>query len=97
IVQGGTGTYQNYYTIDTASDADTRPYLTGVVYSDLNNNGKYDIGEGLGGVSVTVQGAGTTATYTSGGYSMQLNPGTYSVTFSGAGLPAAIGQQVTVG
>src|SRR5262249_49480568 len=36
IVQGGSGTYGNYYTIDTAVTADTRPFLTGVVYNDTN-------------------------------------------------------------
>jgi uncharacterized protein YkwD len=97
IVQGGTGIYQDYYTLDTAFGSDTRPYLTGVVYSDLNHNGKYDVGEGLGGVTVNVQGVGAIATYGSGGYSLQLNPGTYNVTFSGGGLSASIGRQVSVG
>jgi hypothetical protein len=97
IVQNGSGTYQDYYTIDTAQGTDTRPYLTGVVYDDLNGNGKYDIGEGLGGVTVTAQGGGSTTTFDAGGYSLQLNPGTYTVTFSGGGLPASVSQTVSVG
>jgi uncharacterized protein YkwD len=97
IVLNGSGTYQDYYTIDTAEGGDTRPYLTGVVYDDLNGNGKYDIGEGLGGVTVTVQGAGSTTTFDTGGYSLQLNAGTYTVTFSGGGLPASVTESVSVG
>ncbi len=96
IVQNGTGAYKDYYTIDTAVNSDTRPYLTGVVFSDANRNGKYDPGEGLGGVTVTVQGAGATTTFGSGGYSLQLNPGTYAVTFNG-GLTSAVTKTVSVG
>lgn len=88
VVLGGTGPYQNYYTIDTAASTDGRPFLTGVVYYDTNHNGRYDIGEGLGGVTVAVAGVGSIATWGSGGYSLQLNPGTYTVTFSGPGLAA---------
>jgi uncharacterized protein YkwD len=96
IVQNGSGTYQNYYTIDTAL-GDPRPYLTGVVYADNNGNGRYDSGEGLGGVTVAVQGVGSVVTFDTGGYSLQLNPGTYTVTFSGAGLSAPVTQTVSVG
>jgi hypothetical protein len=91
--QAGVGIIQNlgpwgfYYTLDTARTADPRPFLTGVVFKDLNKNGRYDIGEGLGGVTVSVSAngvkVGSTTTWASGGYSLQLNPGTYTVTVSG--------------
>jgi uncharacterized protein YkwD len=97
IVQNGTGAYQDYDTIDTSATTDTRPYLTGVVYGDANHNGLYDAGEGLGGVTVAVQGAGSTTTFGSGGYSLQLSPGTYTVTFSGGGLAAPATRTVSVG
>jgi hypothetical protein len=97
IVQNGAGAYKDYYTIDTALGTDPRPYLTGVVYADLNGNGKYDLGEGLGGVTVTVQGVGSTTTFDAGGYSLQVNPGAYTVTFSGGGLSAPVTRAVTVG
>ncbi len=97
IVQNGSGTYQDYYTIDTALGADTRPFLTGVVYNDANHNGKYDLGEGLGGVTVSVQGAGSVTTFDIGGYSLQVNPGTYTVTFSGGALGAPVTQTVSIG
>jgi uncharacterized protein YkwD len=97
IVLNGSGPYGDYFTIDTAQTSDTRPYLTGVVYNDANHNGKYDVGEGLGGVTVAVAGVGSTVTFGSGGYSLQLNPGTYNVTVSGPGLPGAMTQTVSLG
>lgn len=65
------------------------PVLTGVVIDDRNGNGRYDIGEGLGGVTVTATGAaGTfaTTTWASGGYTLALPPGQYDITFSGTGI-----------
>ncbi len=97
ILQNGSGPYHDYYTIDTAISPDPRPYLTGVVYSDQNHNGRYDLGEGLGGVSVEIQGAGSTATFGTGGYSLPVSPGTYNVTFSGGGLPGAVTRIVSIG
>src|SRR5207249_1052052 len=96
VVQNGTGPYQNYYTIDTASSTDTRPILTGVAFTDSNHNGKYGIGEGLGGITVTVAGVGSVTTWASGGYSLALNPGTYTVTASGPSL-GTVSHTVTVG
>jgi uncharacterized protein YkwD len=96
IVQGS-GPYHYYYTIDSGYTADPRPFLTGVIYKDLNNNGKYDPGEGLGGVTITVSGVGTTTTFSTGGYSLQLDPGTYTVTASGGGLSGPVSRSVTVG
>jgi hypothetical protein len=96
IVLGGSGTYQDYYTIDTAAPANPLPFLTGVVFGDTNSNGRYDQGEGLGGVTITVAGVGSTTTWASGGYEMQLNPGTYQVTASGGGLAFPQMYQVTI-
>ena len=53
------------------SAASLAPYLVGVVYSDLNRNGAYDIGEGISGVKVTLEnGQYYTVTSTSGGYAL---------------------------
>ena len=53
------------------SAASLAPYLVGVVYSDLNRNGAYDIGEGIPGVKVTLEnGQYYTVTSTSGGYAL---------------------------
>ncbi|WP_306131558.1 CAP domain-containing protein [Roseivivax marinus] len=65
------------------------PQLLGVVISDGDGDDFYDMGEGLGGVTVTAEGAGgtfTTTTWNAGGYQMALAPGTYDVTFSGGPL-----------
>lgn len=66
------------------------PFVTGVVYRDLNNNGAYDPGEGLGGVTVTIANVSSYAvTASSGGYSVPVPAsGNYTVTFSGGTAPA---------
>lgn len=96
IVEKGTGTLSNYYTIDTANSADSRPFVTGVVFADRNNNGKYDLGEGLGGIAVTISGVGATTTWDSGGYSVRVNPGNYTVVASGGALTSPLSQTINV-
>ncbi len=99
IVQGGSGPLVNYYTIDTASTSDPRPFLAGVVFNDTAGSGHYAVGEGIGQVAISVSGPSTftTLTWGSGGYSLQLDPGTYTVTASGGLLTAAVTQTVTIG
>ncbi|PYI92250.1 MAG: hypothetical protein DME97_10980 [Verrucomicrobia bacterium] len=65
------------------------PFVTGVVYRDLNNNGFYEPGEGVGGVTVTVSNSNSYAvTSSSGGYSVPVpGSGTYTVTFGGGSVP----------
>jgi cysteine-rich secretory family protein len=65
------------------------PFVTGVVYRDLNNNGFYDPGEGLGGVTVSVSNVSNYAvTASSGGFSVPVpGSGNYTVTFSGGSAP----------
>lgn len=65
------------------------PFITGVVYRDLNNNGFYDPGEGVGGVTVTVANVTSYAvTANSGGYSVPVTgSGNYMATFSGGSAP----------
>ncbi len=97
IVLNGTGQYVDYYTIDTAQPTAGGVFLTGSVFNDLAGTGQYAIGEGLGGVTINVAGVGSTTSFGSGGYTIQVPPGTYSVTASGGGLSAPITQTVTVG
>lgn len=65
------------------------PFITGVVYFDVNGNGLYDPGEGVGGVTVTVaEGSFYAETSFSGGYTIPVpGNGVYEVTFSAPGLP----------
>jgi uncharacterized protein YkwD len=97
IVLNGSGSYRNYYTIDAALAADARPLITGVVFDDRNGNGEFDPGEGLPDVTITVWGVGSTTTFATGGYSIPVDPGTYTVTASGSGLIAPNQQTITVG
>ncbi len=73
-----------------ATAQNSTPFVTGVVYYDLNGNSFYDAGEGIGGISVEVSGVATKGiTALSGGYAVPVSGnGAYTVTFSGAGLPA---------
>ena len=53
--------------------ADAPAYLLGVAYRDNNGNGLYDVGEGIAGVTVTMEGgAFYTVTGESGGYALPL-------------------------
>src|SRR5207248_5632722 len=81
------------------NSAGGKAFVTGVVYNDtLNDNNFYDAGEGLGGVSIlavpTPGGSGGVAasisTFSTGGYSLPLDPGTYDITISGGGLSAPL-------
>lgn len=68
-------------------------WLLGAVYKDMDEDGFYSIGEGLGGVTVTAvsdEGTFVTNSLAEGGYQLALPAGTYTVTFSGAefGTPA---------
>jgi len=54
------------------------PFVLGVVFTDLNHDGEYDIGEGRGGVTITVQGTDDyTVTASAGGFAIPLNAGSY--------------------
>ena len=102
----GNGPLSNFYTIDTIAPSSKDPtskesFITGAVFRDSNGNGRYDVGEGLGGVQLQFrQGGkvvGTIATWDAGGYSFKVKPGTYQVTASGGSLATPITQTVRVG
>lgn len=72
-------------------------FLAGAFYEDRDGDRFYSIGEGVG--AVTVRAVGThgegvfeTRSWSSGGYSLSLPPGTYNVVATGAGL----GERTTV-
>lgn len=77
------------------------PQIIGVVIDDADGDAFYDIGEGMGGVTVTVSSStgvvATTSTWVSGGYQIEVAAGTYDVTFSGGGLLGPVTQSVTLG
>lgn len=88
---GGNTVGPQLVTQDFGNQPGARPFLTGVVYYDLNTNGAYDPGEGLRGVRVEVSGVAQYAVSAgSGGYTVPASNGGRTVTFSGFGLePAA--------
>lgn len=82
-------------TTDFASQSGNA-FLTGVAYRDaVSADHFYTPGEGLGGVTVTARRATdnavfSTTTFDSGGYALQLAPGSYAVSASGGALAAGI-------
>ena len=75
-------------TYDFGRELNDRPFITGVVYQDKNRNKFYDMGEGIRGVRVEVDGADHFAiTSKSGGYAVPVpDNGVYLVKFRGKGL-----------
>lgn len=69
------------------------PAVLGVAYDDLNNDGFYNAGEGLAGVTIELSGPGgtfTTTSLTAGGYQVKVPAGTYTATASGGSLGGTI-------
>jgi len=66
----------------------TEQFLLGVVYNDANGNNFYDIGEGIGGVTITTSNGGYYAvSSSSGGYAIPIaTSGTITVTATGPGF-----------
>ncbi len=93
VVDGVNGTPPNdvgpqLVTQDLATQPSATPFITGVVYYDLNGNGFYDVGEGIGGVTVQVPGSTYFAvTAASGGYAVPVTTnGNYAMSFTASGL-----------
>ena len=87
IVNGTSGPVgPQLVTQDFGTQTGATPFITGVVYHDLNTNSFYDLGEGLGGVVVQVSGTAFYAiTTASGGYAVPVSGnGSYTVTFTAA-------------
>ncbi len=74
-----------------ASRTDALPMVTGVAYYDVDGNGAYSVGEGIGGLQVDSPSTTyTTVTSNSGGYSLPFaTNGTYNVSFQGLGFAAS--------
>ena len=69
------------------------PVLLGVVFDDQNDDGFFNAGEGLSGVSITVRGPGgfySTTSMDAGGYQLRVAPGFWTITASGDGLTKPI-------
>lgn len=93
------GEYSGYnssmITQNFASTGQAR-FATGVVFNDLNGDGYYNPGEGVGGAAITVNGTVVGQTSAAGGYAIAMTNGTWTLGFSGAGLDGAYYQTVTM-
>ena len=98
-----TGEFRGYNAVMTTQDfakSGAASFLTGVAFADGDGDDFYDVGEGLGGVSVAARplsgAAVTTATGGAGGYEKALAAGIYEVTFSGGGLAKPLTQTLSL-
>ena len=89
-------TLRNYWAIQTGYDDIDEPFLTGVVYNDGNGNGRFDLNEGLSGVTVSVGGVPTT-TNSAGGWSIRTTSGCKTVQCSGGPFVGTSTAKFTVG
>jgi Ca2+-binding RTX toxin-like protein len=74
----------NYWAVHLTQRANPILWVTGVVYSDDNGNGRMDRGEGIADATVT-DGTAVTSTNAGGGYALPLGSGTRHLTASTRG------------
>ena len=78
-----------------------QPKFLGVAIDDRDGDDFYDIGEGLGSVSVVLHGAGgasyQTTSWSSGGWQVAAPAGTYRIVFTGAELDAPVSRIARLG
>lgn len=97
---GGTA-YNALMTTEDFAKSGSNVFVTGVTYTDGDNDDFYSIGEGAGGRSVQLLQAGvaiaTTASGMAGGYALATTvSGAVEVQFSGGGLAAVMGASVSL-
>ncbi|MEE4348913.1 MAG: Ig-like domain-containing protein [Pacificimonas sp.] len=82
--------------------SDYQAQIVGVIAADDDEDGFYDLGEGLGGVTVTLtdQDSGavfSTMSWESGGYQAVVPAGTYAVAIAGPGVAVPTQSIATIG
>ena len=93
-----TGVYNTYNALMSTQDFGYKSgnsFLTGIAFDDtVTADSFYTPGEGLGSVTITAVRSGggtyTATTWASGGYSLQVPTGTYTVTASGGELSSPV-------
>ena len=100
----GSTTYNTVMVAEDFARSGYDVFLTGVAYDDVGGDGDdfYTPGEGQGGVSIQAvrqsdSAAYATTTWASGGYSLILPTGTYTVTASSAGLGVQVFNSIVIG
>lgn len=86
VYKGGTS-YQHYWSIYATQQSTPGCYVTGVVYSDINGNSRYDLNEGLPNITVQIGNTQAVQTNMAGGWSARVGAGDYTIRASGAGMP----------
>jgi hypothetical protein len=84
-----------YYAVHLAYVSTSDRFLTGVVYRDLNENGQFGLGEGIGGVTVRA-GTYETTSMSTGGWSLAVPDGTYDVVCSGGPFDGTASSRVVM-
>lgn len=97
---GQYGSYEGAFVTQNFARSGSSNFLTGVAFDDQDGDRRYDVGEGLGSLTVSARNNSTGATFSTttqpaGGYDLALASGTYTVTFSGNGFVTTT-QQVTI-
>lgn len=93
-------TYEAAFVTQNFGRSGSNSFVTGVAIGDSDGDKRYDIGEGLGNITVSAKNVATNAVTTTttngaGGYELSLAAGNYTVNFSGSG--AATTKQVSLG
>lgn len=84
------------YTVNFGDRPGAAPLVTGVVYFDLDLDGAYDMGEGIGGLRVDVDGSAYhSVSSRPGGYAVPASNGARTVRITGPGL-SPVQRTVTV-
>jgi len=79
--------------VEIAHRADDTRFVTGVAYKDANGNDKYDFGEGLGDIEVTIANL-KTKTNRGGGYALPVPKGFKGKVVAGnSEFPVEVGEQ----
>lgn len=92
--QSGSSTYTNYWAVHITRHDPSDMFATGVVYNDADGDLRFDAGEGISGATVRV-GSLTTTTGAAGGWSVAVEPGTYTVSVSGGGFSGTASSTVS--
>jgi hypothetical protein len=87
----------DYWSVQTAyREGGPTTFLTGVVFQDLDLDGRYDLNEGLGGAIVSTETA-SVLTNPYGGYSIPVAPGRQTMAVQGASFNGTSVAVVNVG
>lgn len=75
----------------------TGSFLLGAAFRDGDRDDHFSMGEGLGGMKVTVGGRGSDSTASSGGYGLETGEGTFNLIIKGRPVQGRIAATVEIG